>query len=1329
MNQRSTTAAGQDKRQHARQETRVPSVVRFGDGGALRCEVRNYSPTGLYLAYVEARSDSAGELVGETIRIGFPVGGGSDAASFSLIGRVTHSSREGFGVFVANMPKGALTVLKSGVPKGYSCTPQGDELDLSPQQLELLEKECASLLGSFLSSVAEDFFRRATESLKTAVENALTLNDRSVYFEGTQELIQREERIRQEFFRFVRERLHGRSKQGVDLEDALSPDELTLMEKAELEDWLDLASVIERIEADNAAQLCEIEQRYGRLIDNPIDRKSNPFGPEAIGRAFRDSLGGMDFERPVRTLLFHTLGQAIGSHAPDLYRQINERLVPVGTATAGLQTPKTQPPRMPPGKIVEPPESAAPAPGLQSAHRSGPGGVGNEHALDRGPPHSGAVESLPCSGVGAPDSVGGAPDYGRFPVGQQPRVRSKNERGANGPELLDLVQKMRQTYRQLPAGAVSARQVRSPAQTEDMSSFPPASLQDLLAALDSLPKVVRAAPGTTAAVALTDALADQLATSCEGATCLSSDARQILESVVGLLGKAKGDFDPISDVGALLERLERPLLKLALKDESFPALPNHPARKVLNLIDQYAAAADDRGKFLDRNLQQDLGRMVGHIALRAGEDPGIFAAAIDKLGKGLPAVLQARRARVARIQEVCESRQRIRTGKARVAEALEQRFGGRSVPSMVLRVLDAGWRHYLVLIATGQDSRSDEWQSALSVLDRLAARLVASRQTAGHKADEAQLLLDELRRGMASVSVDGHLLDDFLDELGDCLAGIDSEDTQSRTLVPVTPGKLASFAADDPVAPATSTKLEDGLRVGDWWEFEKEDISVPMQLVWTSRPPGRCAFANRSGTDRLELTSAQLADRIRSGMAKPGRDLDIPLLERSEITLFDETYRELMHQATHDTVTRLPNRKGFLQSLGELAARSPGEEVHTICIIEFDQFRTIYDNCGVEAAEELARKLAQTVGKTRDSIGASSVLAAFRDDTLALLVPRCASGDCGAVSNLLGRFKDYRFQHRQHRYSIGVNIGLAEYSPPKVTAEEAVRRADSACIAAKSLGRNRIQVYEQASPELKTQETLMEWAGRIDFFLEGAGLYLRCQRVQPIAIDSSALPYYEILLGIRSDSGKEISPVDFIPSVTRLNRAHELDIWVIQKVFDWIDACPSLFGSVGGFAINLSATSLGHPEVTECILSLLEARPEVSADKIIFEITESAAIESYAKARDFIREIRRRYGCKFSLDDFGTGFTSYAHLKNLRTDALKIDGSFVKDMLESPSDCAMVESMNEIAHSLGLHTVAEYVESEAILDKLREIGVDYAQGYAIHRPCPIDAIAADGGAR
>src|SRR3569833_2790189 len=242
----------------------------------------------------------------------------------------------------------------------------------------------------------------------------------------------------------------------------------------------------------------------------------------------------------------------------------------------------------------------------------------------------------------------------------------------------------------------------------------------------------------------------------------------------------------------------------------------------------------------------------------------------------------------------------------------------------------------------------------------------------------------------------------------------------------------------------------------------------------------------------------------------------------------------------------------------------------------------------------------------------------------------------------------------------------------------------------------------------------MDWAGRIDSFRKGSGLHLRCQQVMPLVGGNTRRPFYEALLGIEGEGRVESLPGHFIPAVERLQRAHEVDIWVMRNVFEWIAANRSEFASVGGFAINLSATSLSNPEVMRYLQEMLPVS-DFPTEKIIFEITESAAIESYGAAQDFIREIRR-YGCKFSLDDFGSGFTSYAHLKNLRTATLKIDGSFVKDMVQNSSAFAMVKSMNAIGHSLGLLTVAGGGGAGAARGARRGGGGDEGRGGASRRP-------------
>jgi diguanylate cyclase (GGDEF)-like protein len=1313
------TGNKENLRRHARQATVQPARLRFGEGAAILSEIRDYCPNGLYVAFLGATTPDAAipALIGTRVQVAFAVDG---SGVFRLNGRIVHVSPGGVGVFLTTMPAGTLQALRIANTRAVRPNSGQATPDLTPQQAQTLQLECTNRLRIFLDAVMQDFFQRAVERLDEAGRDEMSFLERSRYDYGAQELMQRRSRIEDDFFNAIRDRIQNAGQMEEASCGVPEQNKLTLVDEAEFEDWLNLSAVIKQIEVDIALPLDTFEQRYGRLVGIPIDRKNNPFGPEVIGRTFQGAIQGLDFSNPMRTALYKALGQAISSHAPAFYQQLNEMLVslqPVEPPTP-LDV-KSSPTATPPAVIGAGEDSvdsgkpqtdlAEIADTLNKLYQQNQTGIAQppesaEYSLDRilatlNQTQRRAAGGMPVAPAARTVSAGGSPHA--YP----PAVR---------PEVLDVVSRLQDASRQLDARTVPARQHADlPGGSE--TAAPEASLRDLLIALDGLPLASQASPGAPVMPPLAEQIDARIALAGEAGR-LAPVHRQILDTTSNLFAQARADFVPSSDMELLVKRLERPLLKLALQDTNFPNLPNHPARQVLNLIEQYAVAADDRGKFFDAKLQRFLYLLVDRVCSRADEDPGIFELVRASLEKVLLPILQIRRTRVARLQEACEGRECIRSARARVNAALEQRLAGREVPGLLLRLLDAGWRQYLVLLEMREGAQGEAWDAGLAVLDRLLAWLTPDADVP-RTIEAGQALLNEIERRLVTVNVDANLLVAFMGELSDSLTDNPSRSVVGTSMVLVPPGRLATQKGEGDEAPA-HRRLADRLRVGDWWDFTQEHGKRPMQLIWVSQPPFSCAFANRSATNKMDLTLSELSRQIQNEITKPGKDLDLPLLDRSEHALFDETYQRLVHQVMHDPVTGLLNRKGFMQSLNQLVMPEEAGNAHAVGIIEFDQFRMITNTCGVEAAEGLARSLASEV---RAQIGPGAVLATFREDTLALLLPNCSREEgCHRVDSLLDKVKDYPFQHGQHSYSIGFNIGITEYAPTQFSVAEAIRRADSACITAKSQGRNRMQVYEQASPALQSHESMMDWAGRIDSFLKGTGMHLRCQQVRPIVEDNALLPYYEILLGIENENGEATQPMHFIPAVERLQRAHEIDIWVMRKVFEWIKANRSSFASVGGFAINLSATSLSSPEVMRYLQQVLP-ESDFPTDKIIFEITETAAIEGYGAAQDFIREIRR-YGCKFSLDDFGSGFTSYAHLKNLRTDTLKIDGGFVKDMLKNPGDFAMVKSMNDIGHSLGLRTVAEYVESAQILEALREIGVDYAQGYAIHKPCRIEEI-------
>ncbi|MGB4342261.1 MAG: GGDEF domain-containing phosphodiesterase, partial [Moraxellaceae bacterium] len=302
------------------------------------------------------------------------------------------------------------------------------------------------------------------------------------------------------------------------------------------------------------------------------------------------------------------------------------------------------------------------------------------------------------------------------------------------------------------------------------------------------------------------------------------------------------------------------------------------------------------------------------------------------------------------------------------------------------------------------------------------------------------------------------------------------------------------------------------------------------------------------------------------------------------------------------------------------------------------------------------------------------------------------------------------------------SAGLVDITYTSENDANILRAAEEACAQAKAAGGNRIQVYQPDSEELTRRDNVMVWVAKLNQALEQERLTLRCQRIQAIHPERfrDELPHYEILLGMRDDGGEDLPPSEFVQAAERYNRMLAVDRWVVDSALHWLKDNPEKFARIGMVSINLSGHSLSDAKMMSYLFDrLLEYG--LPPEKICFEITETTAISNLPDAVDFMREMRKA-GCRFALDDFGAGHATYNYLKHLPLDFVKIDGAFVKDIATDENDFAMVRSINDLAHYMGIQTIAEYVEDDAILARLSEIGVDYAQGYGIERPRWLDSL-------
>jgi diguanylate cyclase (GGDEF)-like protein/PAS domain S-box-containing protein len=423
--------------------------------------------------------------------------------------------------------------------------------------------------------------------------------------------------------------------------------------------------------------------------------------------------------------------------------------------------------------------------------------------------------------------------------------------------------------------------------------------------------------------------------------------------------------------------------------------------------------------------------------------------------------------------------------------------------------------------------------------------------------------------------------------------------------------------------------------------------------------------------------------------------------------------QQLRFQAAHDALTGLVNRREFENRLERAATSAEdGRSEHAVCYLDLDQFKIINDTCGHVAGDELLKRLGRVLAQ---QMRTQDTLARLGGDEFGVLLEDCSMHLAERVANALRRtIEDFRFVWEKQVFGIGVSIGVVPIQGPGQTVSSILSAADAACYAAKDHGRNRIHVYDDADVELARRHGEMRWVTRIQTALEESRFELARQPIVPLSASADPDSHYELLLRMRDENGDIVLPDAFLPAAERYNLSVKLDRWVVREAFRLLTQDQSHLDKLFLCSINLSGVSLADEDFLIFVTTEF-ASTGLPPGKVCFEITETAAIANLSGAMRFI-EVLRRIGCRFALDDFGSGLSSFAYLKSLPVDFLKIDGVFVKDIVEDPIDRELVRSINEIGHVMGKRTIAEFVESGEILSALAEIGVDYAQGFALGKP-------------
>jgi len=422
------------------------------------------------------------------------------------------------------------------------------------------------------------------------------------------------------------------------------------------------------------------------------------------------------------------------------------------------------------------------------------------------------------------------------------------------------------------------------------------------------------------------------------------------------------------------------------------------------------------------------------------------------------------------------------------------------------------------------------------------------------------------------------------------------------------------------------------------------------------------------------------------------------------------------YYASHDDLTGVLNRRSFENNVIEaLDSSRKSREAHALCFMDLDSFKIVNDTCGHQAGDELLRQLTQLFDSL---VRKSDVLARLGGDEFGVLLYKCGVAEALTLANQIRHeVENLHFLWEEYRFSIGISIGLVVVDDRWDSTEALFSAADSACYIAKNEGRNRVVVYREGQGNVSNRKVTTQWVEEINKALDSGRMRLACQKIMPLGdtVESASDELrFEMFLRLQKLNGDVVSPQVFLPTAERYGLTTALDERAVELTLFWLAANQSLQRRVCYVSLNLSASSCTDSEFASRLMNTI-AMSGVEPSKLCFEISETAAIANLSKVSEFMQQLAE-IGCRFCIDDFGSGLSSFAFLRKLPVEFLKIDGLLIRDILNDPTDFTMVKAINDISKSMGKRTVAEFIESANLLEAVEEIGIDYGQGYYLGEP-------------
>lgn len=1131
------------------------------------------------------------------------------------------------------------------------------------------------------------------------------------------------------------EQLRDEDRDEYDLEN------LGLVDLAEFEEHLAIERVIRTGESQYHTQLEELTLRVAVLLAvNPLALRL-PVHVAQLCQAFRSTLSDLGLASDVLIevqdffaanvidqldQLYHSLNDYLNQLGvfPDLHSRLHNEGSLLARVRAQQQSKSTRdtvtatrapPPDIP---LAETGSNARDLPGL---------------TLEE------AARQLATPPLSAVPNSNGISD-----VGAEPRATGSVSSASTGPEALyaAVVRALEQQSAilqavQQPAGPASGEGVNrnfgQPASGTGMlaSGAGSASAEQLSQALQALQGSKTVSSGLRDSEGLAaylsahpEALQDRV-----GNQGFDPHSQTQIALVDRLFGTLRTDLHTAAPLQGLLDTLHVPLARLALSEPQFFVQRDHSARVVIDKLAELSAAAN----YPNRPLETRVREIVQRIVTTYKDDSSVFASALEEIETLAAQQQRALERNVQRVYKTYQGQEKLQIAQLAAQAALGARVRPPRAARVLVDLVEKGWRDLLVLSHLKGGSNGKLWRACIKALDVLVLWLLseqhdtdASRTTA--RRAEAAVTIDLMEQQQQYSLPANTALSAVFGELRDILARrlpIEHADLPGLATGESTNSKELRERIDTlPRLRRWVRRVED-LQCGTWLSYrDSRGHRRRMQLAWIANNKDRYIFVDERGQKHADMSAVQLARQLSHGVKPPTPAEQMSLVDQSMYDTLEQVQRHLSFARNYDRLTHLINADTLRAHLKRALAHTRRRQTrHALLYLDIDRFSLVNELYEAQAGDDVLMEFGRLLAQIHDNRITSARL---HDDEFALLLLNCrANEDEELARSLCEAVAASPIEIDGEAVTFTVSIGIAAIVDYVSTVDDLLDNARTAMLQVKRRGGNGHGVFRESDAqrlalENQRESAEAEVAKALDtrrFVLQAQPIYRSVEwgsvQAKPVA--------YEMLLRIRADDDSLQSPAEFIAVAEQYGYMRQVDRWVVDASFAWITKQVDQGFEVPLLALNISGNSVSDDAFLDHLLNRI-SEYGVGTNRLCFEITEAGTISNLVKAADFVRTLRN-IGCKFSVDDFGTGIDSHAYLRDLPVDFVKIDGSFVTAIQSDSASLAMTQAINDMAHFMGRQTIAEFVENERVADRLVELGVDMLQGWGIEQPLSLEKLA------